>query len=189
MILLPESNNVWIKTTMKAWCLVPLLFCTAVVSASEIRNAYPNLSAPTPVCPGDRAIVLSNGMAAAPENAPAYVKYGIWAVNTIVGKPYKWGGGHGSSKDCGYDCSGSVSFLLHYTEHQKACLTSGSFLNFGESGKGRWLTVYAKNGHVYATVAGLRLDTTSDSGQDQGPRWRMTTRSSSGFTPRHPAGY
>mgnify|MGYP003693906355 CR=1 FL=1 len=37
-----------------------------------------------------------------------------WAVNLLRRKPYLWGGGHGSFNDSGYDCSGAVSFALHY---------------------------------------------------------------------------
>ena len=37
----------------------------------------------------------------------------IAAGNRIAHKPYKYGGGHGSFSDSGYDCSGSVSFALH----------------------------------------------------------------------------
>src|SRR5205085_2255556 len=57
--------------------------------------------------------VLKNGLAYAPSRAPAAVKAVIWAANQIRHKPYKWGGGHGSWKDTGYDCSGSVSYALH----------------------------------------------------------------------------
>ena len=37
----------------------------------------------------------------------------IEAGNAIATKPYKYGGGHGSWNDTGYDCSGSVSYVLH----------------------------------------------------------------------------
>ena len=37
----------------------------------------------------------------------------IAAANEIVGKPYKYGGGHGDWDDSGYDCSGSESYALH----------------------------------------------------------------------------
>ena len=40
------------------------------------------------------------------------VKDVINNANTIVGRPYIWGGGHGSFYSYGYDCSGSVSFAL-----------------------------------------------------------------------------
>ena len=37
----------------------------------------------------------------------------VAAANAIAGKPYVYGGGHGSFESAGYDCSGSVSRALH----------------------------------------------------------------------------
>ena len=44
---------------------------------------------------------------------PIAVRRVIYAGNRIAHKPYKYGGGHGSFVDSGYDCSGSVSYALH----------------------------------------------------------------------------
>src|SRR3979411_3461668 len=38
---------------------------------------------------------LVKGVAYAPAASPARVKQLIWSVNTILGKPYLYGGGHG----------------------------------------------------------------------------------------------
>ena len=38
----------------------------------------------------------------------------IAAANRITRKPYRWGGGHGRWEDAGYDCSGTVSYVLHH---------------------------------------------------------------------------
>jgi hypothetical protein len=48
------------------------------------------------------------------------------------------------------------------------------------------VTIYAKGGHSYMTVAGLRFDTSGRS--DDGSRWHTDKRSSSGYTVRHQAG-
>src|SRR6184192_4361087 len=79
----------------------------------ETTNAFPEINSNRPVVAGDRAI-LRNGMAYAPSRRPDNIKNAIWAVNTLRRKPYVWGGGHGSFNDYGYDCSGAVSFALHY---------------------------------------------------------------------------
>jgi len=130
---------------------------------------------------------LSFGRAHAPSEAPEKVVHAIHAGNKIVGKPYKWGGGHGSFEDSGYDCSGTVSYALGRAGLLKAPMDSKSLMNFGERGKGRWITIYARQGHAFMVVAGLRLDTTGRSGND-GPGWRGSKRSMSGFVARHPAG-
>lgn len=36
----------------------------------------------------------------------------IGDANQVIGKPDKWGGGHGRLFDSGYDCSGGVSYAL-----------------------------------------------------------------------------
>ena len=47
-----------------------------------------------------------------PPQRPQPVKDAIYAANRIVGKPYRYGGGHRRFNDSGYDCSGSVSYAL-----------------------------------------------------------------------------
>jgi cell wall-associated NlpC family hydrolase len=149
----------------------------------EIRS-----SGSGPTVAGNRAL-LRNGVAYAPSNAPDRVKAAIWAVNGIRKKPYHWGGGHGSFSDSGYDCSGTVSFALHYAGALNQPLPSSDLLRFGERGRGRWITVYSRHGHTFATIAGLRLDTTDFRyGGDVGPRWHTDGRDTGGFEARHPAG-
>jgi hypothetical protein len=80
-----------------------------------------------------------------------------------------------------------VSFLLHHAGLINSPVASREFCSFGASGKGHWITIYARDGHVFAVVAGLRLDTTGFGGED-GPRWRLSGRPASGFIARHPDG-
>ena len=140
-----------------------------------------------PMVQGNRA-VLRNGIAYAPSNAPDAVKHAIWAVNSISRRPYVWGGGHGSFHDYGYDCSGTISFAMHYAGMLESPLPSSDFLRYGERGRGRWVTIYSRHGHVWAMIAGLRLDTTDlRYGRDVGPRWHLDGRDTRGFEARHPA--
>ena len=124
--------------------------------------------------------------AVAPAGAPEQVVAAIEAANRITRKPYKWGGGHGSWRDSGYDCSGTVSYVLHAADLLETARDSTGLSAYGERGKGGWITVYANAGHAYMTIAGLRFDT-SGRGED-GPRWRLEPRSASGYVKRHPAG-
>jgi len=155
----------------------------------ETTNAFPEINSKRPIVAGDRAI-LRNGIAYAPSHAPDNIKNAIWAVNTLRRKPYVWGGGHGSFNDYGYDCSGAVSFALHYAGLLDAPLPSSDLRHYGRRGRGRWITIYSRNGHTFAIIAGLRLDTTDlRDGGDVGPRWYADSRDTSGFDPRHPAGW
>jgi hypothetical protein len=140
--------------------------------------------------PGAKASLLPNGLAAAPLDAPPQVHAAIAAANRIVGKPYRYGGGHAKVEDSGYDCSGTVSYALIGAKLLKAPLDSSSFLRWGEAGAGEWITVYTNPGHAFVVIAGLRLDTSAagDPSGRKGPRWRPVLRSTRGFKARHPAG-
>jgi cell wall-associated NlpC family hydrolase len=130
--------------------------------------------------------VRSDGTAVAPLEAPDVVATIVAAGNAIATTPYVWGGGHGAWRDKGYDCSGSVSFALAGAGLMSSPLTSGGFMHWGAKGPGRWVTIYANQGHVFMVVAGLRFDT---SGAQGGTRWQPATgRSYSGFVARHPPG-
>jgi cell wall-associated NlpC family hydrolase len=131
--------------------------------------------------------ILLTGIALAPPNAPEVVKGVINNANTIVGRPYIWGGGHGSWYSNGYDCSGSVSFALFGGGLIPRPLTSGELEGWGSPGPGRWITVYANATHTWATIAGLRWDT-SGTESGTGPRWHIDTRPTDEFVVRHPPG-
>jgi hypothetical protein len=160
----------------------------ASVSGGTIAGV-PSDGLPHLLVPGDRAEIV-NGLAAAPENAPAVVQRIIWAANEIIGRPYVFGGGHSSFHSNGYDCSGTVSFALHGGRLLKAPLDSSQFESWGHSGQGQWITVLTNPGHAYLDIAGLRLDTSAadDPSQQQGPRWRPLRPANSGYEIRHPAG-
>jgi cell wall-associated NlpC family hydrolase len=134
----------------------------------------------------DTAILLT-GVALPPPNAPEAVKGVINAANTIVGRPYVWGGGHASFYDNSYDCSGAVSFALFGGGLIPRPLTSSDLEHWGAPGPGKWITVYANAGHTFAEIAGLRWDTVGDE-QGSGPRWHLASTSSAGFVVRHPPG-
>jgi hypothetical protein len=136
-----------------------------------------------PTVPGSIG-AIRHGIAYAPADAPIQVQRAIWAANTLVGKPYVFGGGHQSFRARGYDCSGTVSFALHGGGLLSAPLDSSDFMHWGESGKGAWITVYTNPGHAWAVIAGMRLDTAGPG--PSGPRWRTQKGSTRGFAARHP---
>jgi len=144
---------------------------------------------PELLVPGTTARFI-DGIAAAPEGAPAVVQEIIWAGNELIGLPYIYGGGHGSFISPGYDCSGTVSFALHGANLLVSPEDSSEFEAFGARGDGRWVTVFANAGHAYMTVAGLRLDTSpaEDPSNLEGPRWRPLRQTNAGFVVRHPVG-
>ncbi|MGI8802815.1 MAG: hypothetical protein ACR2KV_11675 [Solirubrobacteraceae bacterium] len=145
---------------------------------------------PTVTVPGTVAKILPSGYAAAPAGAPVAVQAAIFAANQIVGRPYVYGGGHQSFVSAGYDCSGTVSFALHGANLLATPMDSSEFMRWGVRGPGLWITLYSNPGHVYMTIAGIRLDTSTagDPSRLSGPRWRPLLRSSRGFRVRSLAG-
>jgi len=128
------------------------------------------------------------------------VQKAIWAGNQIHTKPYI--AVHYASMAWiwpGYDCSGSVSFVLY-----KAGLlssspdVSGDFEMWGQRGAGRWITVWGSAGHAFMEVAGIVFDTAqyaSVSPIGSGPRWQpasiIPSQLSDGedYAQRHPRGF
>ncbi len=167
------------------------LFAAAILLATPSFAGKPAFPTTGPVVPGTRA-TLRGGIALAPAQAPIEVKRAIWAANQLRNKRYRFGGGHRSFHDSGYDCSGTVSYALGAAGLLKSPTTSSGFKRFGQRGRGKWITVYARNGHTFAVIAGLRLDTTAWNTMRRdrtwAPRWQATPRTPRGFEARHPAG-
>jgi hypothetical protein len=136
--------------------------------------------------PGKTA-TLREGYAVPPQGAPPEVLAAVAAGNRIAGFPYRRGGGHGCSDDSAYDCSGAVSYVLRGAGRLKGALTSGGFRGYGREGEGDWISIYARKGHVFVVVAGLRFDT-GWNGAEEGPRWTTRSRKSRACVIRHPPG-
>lgn len=139
-------------------------------------NANPNQATLTP-----------NLLAIAPVDAPPEVQAIINAGNEIAHLPYIWGGGHETYEDSGYDCSGSISFVLAAAGLLKGTETAGQLMSYGDSGPGKWITIYASPGHTFMYIAGLRFDTVALA--QSGSRWSNRSADDGGkFVARHPPG-
>ncbi|MFN8217574.1 MAG: hypothetical protein U0R71_13360 [Solirubrobacterales bacterium] len=159
---------------------ISTLLLAAVLAAGLAANA----SAATP-----RATLLPGGRAVAPAGAPPAVEAMIEAGNRIRHRPYRWGGGHRHWNSRGYDCSGSVSYVLHAAGLLEYPLDSTGFMRWGGGGGGSWVRLYANREHVFAVIAGLRWDTSySTDGDRSGPGWSEYMRPRKGFRVRHPLG-
>jgi cell wall-associated NlpC family hydrolase len=97
-----------------------------------------------------------------PGDATAAVRSMTEMANSLVGKPYVWGGGHsGWGPQAGYDCSGFVSAVLHaggYLSEPADTTTLPSQAGI-ESGPGQHVTIYdraqpGQSGHVIIEIDG-----------------------------------
>jgi peptidoglycan hydrolase-like protein with peptidoglycan-binding domain len=169
----------------------------AKVESSPKSVTDPTTTTPT-TTPGATATIDSDGNATAPAGAPAVVQEMIAAANSIDTKPYIYAGGHATWNAPGYDCSGSVSFVLHAAGLLSSSEDSTGLESFGSPGKGQWVTIYANAGHTWIVIAGLAFDTahwgpTTPAGT--GPRWLIKADATAnlddgtgGYTVRHPDG-
>jgi peptidoglycan hydrolase CwlO-like protein len=128
----------------------------------------------------------TGGMVQPPPGAPLAVRQMIAAGNAIATLPYIWGGGHGSFQAAGYDCSGSVSYVLAAAGLLSSPEVSGDFESYGDPGPGRWVTIYANADHVWMQIAGWRFDTVALA--EGGTRWAQGGGEFAGFVVRHPPG-
>jgi hypothetical protein len=110
----------------------------------------------------------------------------IAAANRIQYKPYVYGGGHQSFAASGYDCSGTVSYVLHGMGRLSVPMDSGELMHYGKPGRGRYVTIYANPGHAFMVINGRRYDTSVRA--SDGSRWGPGMRSTAGYVARHPAG-
>jgi hypothetical protein len=111
----------------------------------------------------------------------------IAAANQIATLPYIWGGGHGSFVSPGYDCSGSVSYVLHAAGLLSVPEDSSGLESYGAPGPGQYVTIYADAGHAWMTINGERFDTVALS--EGGSRWSQGGGEFAGFVVRHPVGF
>ena len=94
------------------------------------------------------------------------------AANSLIGKPYVWGGGHNNfGPQSGYDCSGFVSAVLHaggYLSSPQDTETLPTAPGI-ESGPGQYVSIYdrttpGQQGHVIMEINGQFYE----SGGEQG---------------------
>jgi cell wall-associated NlpC family hydrolase len=106
-------------------------------------------------------------------SAPAQVQAMTGMANSLVGKPYVYGGGHsGWGPQSGYDCSGFVSAVLHAGGYlsQPVDTTALPQQPGMAPGPGQYVTVYdraqpGQSGHVIIQINGQFYE----SGGSRGP--------------------
>ncbi|OAI58014.1 hypothetical protein AYO49_01525 [Verrucomicrobiaceae bacterium SCGC AG-212-N21] len=164
----------------------PLKASAAMTLAALLFGTVPAEAQAPRALPVAAYLNYNGRYASAPPGLPPAVARAVAAANELQRKPYRWGGGHRFLKDRGYDCSGSVSYVLHKAGLLRGPLTSKQFLSYGAPGPGRFISIYVSGDHVFISICGLRFDTSDyGSGRGDGPRWRPTARRFSGFTIRH----
>ncbi len=172
------------------------LSATGVVREPDGRALGGKVQQIDSVKPSARTAINSDGTATAASNAPAAVQWMIAGANRIINSSYCYAGGHGQWKSSCYDCSGSVSYLLHAAYMLPTAEDSTQLEDYGAPGKGRWVTIYADSSHTFIVVDGRAFDTADYGGPNRpsgtGPRWRSNPRGNladgGNYVVRHPPG-
>jgi hypothetical protein len=169
------------------------------------------LDAPTPTAirpiPGERAeLAPGDGhLALIPTGVPPPVQAMLIAGNELQELPYGPAGHPDPRGVSSEDCSSTINYLLlragvrPLAEILRENPLAQDYLRWGQPGPGRWVTIYATtvpSDHVFAVIAGLRIDTShhgTDVGPNRaqdGPRWRILDRipTWAHWSVRHPAG-
>lgn len=139
---------------------------------------------------GERATLAPTDghTAQVPIAVPATVQAMVVAGNELQELPYGPGGHPDPRGAFEEDCSSTINYVLYRSgirpigEIVRENPLAQDYLQWGAAGPGRWVTIYAATeptNHVFAVIAGLRLDT-SHNGTDvgpnrneDGPRWRV----------------
>jgi hypothetical protein len=162
---------------------------------------------PVQLIAGERAALAPTDghVALVPADVPTAVQAMVVAGNELQGLPYGPAGHPDPRAAAQEDCSSALNYVLYRSgirpigEIVQANPLAQDYVNWGEPGAGRWVTIYATTAptaHVFAVIAGLRLDT-SHNGTDlgpnrseDGPRWRVLAEipAWAHWSVRHPPG-
>lgn len=143
---------------------------------SQLLSALQSASSGSTSATGSVASDLSaasatTGTAATSASDPR-VQSMLQEANSLLGKPYVWGGGHDNfGPQTGYDCSGFVSAVLHaggYLSSPQDTETLPTAAGI-ESGPGQYVTIYdrttpGQEGHVIMSIDGQFYESGGQSG-------------------------
>jgi cell wall-associated NlpC family hydrolase len=133
---------------------------TSGALTSMLATATPGLSTAIPgLATGTTGLATGT---TATGTAGAQVQAMTNMANSLVGKPYVYGGGHGGwGAQSGYDCSGFVSTVLHAGGYLSQPVDTTALPSQAgmETGPGQYVTVYdralpGQNGHVIIQING-----------------------------------
>ena len=167
-----------------------------VAGPAFMRALRTAINAYTADVPTGKVRINPDGTATAPAGAPAVVQAMVTAGNEIIDTSYCVGGGHGNWQSSCYDCSGSVSYVLHAAGLLSSAEDSSGLESYGVAGPGRWVTIYSDPGHAFIVIAGRAFDTADYGGPNipagSGPRWRSNPLGNladgGNYVVRHPPG-
>ena len=145
----------------------PATTSTTAGAALTPGTASSSFAAQLATAQGTTATAATNPLTAgltagAGTSSDARVQAMVSEADSLLGKPYVYGGGHsGWGPQSGYDCSGFVSAVLHAGGYLSSPVDTTALLSQAgmESGPGQYVTVYdraqpGQSGHVIIQING-----------------------------------
>jgi peptidoglycan hydrolase-like protein with peptidoglycan-binding domain len=167
-----------------------------IAGPSLVTSLRSAIASYTSDVPSGTTTINPDGTATAPSGAPAAVQAMVTGANQILNTSYCVGGGHGKWQSSCYDCSGSVSYVLHAAGLLDTSEDSTGLESYGEAGPGQWVTIYSDPSHAFIVIGGRAFDTANYGGPNipsgDGPRWRSNPLGNLAdgghYVVRHPPG-
>jgi cell wall-associated NlpC family hydrolase len=145
---------------------------SSVLNALEQALQSTDSSSATGSAASDLSAASATTGAAATSVGDPRIQSMLQEANSLLGKPYVWGGGHDNfGPQSGYDCSGFVSAVLHaggYLSSPQDTETLPTAAGI-ESGPGQYVTIYdrttpGQEGHVIMSIDGQFYESGGQSG-------------------------
>src|SRR4029077_15772988 len=140
------------------------LMASAIGDGTDSTDSSSLTPALSTLLPATSSLGLSTGSTVAGTTGamPTQVQAMTDMANSLVGKPYVYGGGHGGwGPQSGYDCSGFVSAVLHAGGYLSQPVDTTALPQQAgmEAGPGQYVTVYdralpGQSGHVIIDING-----------------------------------
>jgi hypothetical protein len=185
----------WLVTSWRRDYFSPVVDLTIKQPAREKMEPAPEAASSSSSSGSDEGTGLFSPIKLKGLDVPKAVVRAYNRASAIDSKDqrYSWGGGHGSFNDPGgYDCSGFVSSCLGAAGIIDAPEATGGLVSWGQSGPGKYMTVYVKengNPHMSHTFIVFTLKGKTQyaeaGGANSGHTGWHAPRSHAGFVPRH----
>jgi cell wall-associated NlpC family hydrolase len=140
------------------------LMASTIGNGADSTDSSSLTPALSTLLPASSSLGLSTGstVAGTAGAMPTQVQAMTDMANSLVGKPYVYGGGHGGwGPQSGYDCSGFVSAVLHAGGYLSQPVDTTALPQQAgmEAGPGQYVTVYdralpGQSGHVIIQING-----------------------------------
>ena len=186
---MPYAPEVKLNTKSRTWLGVAVALALLILPAQAMAGSG-GVDVTGSDAPAGARAKLVDDLAVAPAGAPPQVVRAIEAANSIIDKPYRYGGGHQRWHDRATTAPAPPATRSASTARgcsRARCPPETSSAG-ASAGKGEWITTYSNAGHMY--VGDRRATARHLHDRRQRPRLERASRrvANGPFKVRHPLG-